>query len=212
MEMTGLGPKADTPPLRALDRHEAEAQLRARLHERSRDHLSRRADPGPRRRGGARHPGVHRAAGSEERPERTVLLTTHYMVEADELCGRVAIIDRGQILALDTPRALKRAHPEEPVFELQVGTGTAAFERLEGHRRRAVPLAPRAPDDRGDRAARDGGRGRGDRRGARAGSRSAEHPVLNLTKSEPTLETVFIHLVGRGLEERGRRDGPRRVQ
>src|ERR1017187_5878256 len=39
---------------------------------------------------------------------QTILLTTHYMEEADQLCGRVAIMDRGKILALDTPSALKQ--------------------------------------------------------------------------------------------------------
>jgi ABC-2 type transport system ATP-binding protein len=41
------------------------------------------------------------------RQGRTVLLTTHYMEEADQLCDRVAIIDHGRIVALDTPAALK---------------------------------------------------------------------------------------------------------
>ena len=136
----------------------------------------------------------------EERPERTVLLTTHYMVEADELCGRVAIIDRGQILALDTPRALKRAISSEPVFELQIGTGTAQFEDLRdvigvrslSHHAHpgtgAIELRVAVVEDEviGEVL------GRLKERGA---------PVLNLTKSEPTLETVFVHLVGRGLED-----------
>ena len=43
-----------------------------------------------------------------ERPERTMILTTHYMAEADELCDRIAIIDRGKVLACDTPANLKR--------------------------------------------------------------------------------------------------------
>src|SRR6202167_6288107 len=38
---------------------------------------------------------------------QTIMLTTHYMEEADQLCGRVAIMDHGKILALDTPAALK---------------------------------------------------------------------------------------------------------
>jgi len=136
----------------------------------------------------------------EERPERTVLLTTHYMVEADELCGRVAIIDRGQILALDAPRALKRAISSEPVFELQIGTGTAQFEDLRdvigvrslSHHAHpgtgAIELRVAVVEDEviGEVL------GRLKERGA---------PVLNLTKSEPTLETVFVHLVGRGLED-----------
>jgi ABC-2 type transport system ATP-binding protein len=39
----------------------------------------------------------------DENPTRTLLLTTHYMVEADELCDRVAIINKGKVLACDTP-------------------------------------------------------------------------------------------------------------
>ena len=45
----------------------------------------------------------------KEQPERTLLLTTHYMAEADELCDRLAIIDKGKVLACDTP-----AEPEAP--------------------------------------------------------------------------------------------------
>ena len=40
---------------------------------------------------------------------QTIMLTTHYMEEADQLCTRVAIIDHGKILALDTPAALKQS-------------------------------------------------------------------------------------------------------
>jgi ABC-type multidrug transport system ATPase subunit len=43
----------------------------------------------------------------------TVFLTTHYMEEADRLCARVAILNRGRIAALDAPAALKRAHGGE---------------------------------------------------------------------------------------------------
>jgi ABC-2 type transport system ATP-binding protein len=43
----------------------------------------------------------------------TVFLTTHYMDEADQLCDRVAIIDRGAIVALDTPEQLRAAHGED---------------------------------------------------------------------------------------------------
>ncbi len=44
----------------------------------------------------------------EEHPEKTILLTTHYMAEADQLCDRIALINRGRIIALDTPEALRR--------------------------------------------------------------------------------------------------------
>src|SRR5205823_9570547 len=53
---------------------------------------------------------------------QTILLTTHYMEEADQLCDRVAIMDHGRILALDTPERLKRS----------VGAGAAVTVRAEG--------------------------------------------------------------------------------
>ncbi|HYJ33480.1 MAG TPA: ABC transporter ATP-binding protein [Candidatus Binatia bacterium] len=135
-----------------------------------------------------------------ERPHRTVLLTTHYMVEADELCGRVAIIDRGRILALDTPRALKRSVPEEPVFSLSIGAGATDFDalgRIGGVRSLshhahpatgAVELRVIVEEDQviGEVLGR---------------LKSSGQPVLHLTKMEPTLETVFIHMVGRGLDD-----------
>ncbi len=55
-----------------------------------------------------------------QRHGRTVLLTTHYMEEADQLCDRVAIIDHGRIVALDTPEALKRTLRAEEVVKLDI--------------------------------------------------------------------------------------------
>ena len=57
-----------------------------------------------------------------KRQGRTVLLTTHYMEEADQLCDRIAIIDHGEIVALDTPAALKRRIRAEEVVRLEIGT------------------------------------------------------------------------------------------
>src|SRR5690606_29521693 len=54
-----------------------------------------------------------------QRPGRTILLTTHYMAEAEELCDRIAIIDRGRILACDTPDGLKRRVQSEAVFRIE---------------------------------------------------------------------------------------------
>ncbi len=143
-----------------------------------------------------------------ERPERTVLLTTHYMMEADELCGRVAIIDHGRILALDTPTALKRTLPAEPAFEFQVSaTGQdldplreiAGVRSISHHAHPgtgAVELRVVVQED--DVIGEVLGRLKG-----------LERSVLHLTKMEPTLETVFIHHVGRGLadEDAADRDG-----
>ena len=55
-----------------------------------------------------------------QRHGRTVLLTTHYMEEADQLCDRIAIIDHGRIVALDTPGALKRTLRAEEVVKLDI--------------------------------------------------------------------------------------------
>jgi ABC-2 type transport system ATP-binding protein len=135
-----------------------------------------------------------------ERPGRTVLLTTHYMVEADELCGRVAIIDHGKILALGTPRALKRSVAAEPMFELSVGTGGTGFDGLReiagvrsvSHHTHpetgALELKIVVVEDHviGEVLGR---------------LRQYGVPVLHLTKTEPTLETVFVEKVGRGLTD-----------
>lgn len=51
---------------------------------------------------------------------KTVLLTTHYMVEAEELCDRIAIIDHGRIIALDTPEGLKKLVKDEETVEIAV--------------------------------------------------------------------------------------------
>ena len=70
---------------------------------------------------------------------RTILLTTHYMDEAERLCDRVAIMDRGKIIALGTPRELIASIGGEHLLEFSAGNGTAAWDpaelgRIEGVR------------------------------------------------------------------------------
>src|SRR6188472_1726521 len=79
-------------------------------------------------------------------PGRTVLLTTHYMAEADELCERIAIVDHGRILAIGTPEELKKRVQRESIFRLEVDHldgGPAALARLPG----VVSAAPAAESD-----------------------------------------------------------------
>ena len=57
---------------------------------------------------------------------RTILLTTHYMEEADQLCDRIGIIDLGRIMALDTPAALKRTIAATEVVRLEVQGAVAS--------------------------------------------------------------------------------------
>jgi ABC-2 type transport system ATP-binding protein len=134
----------------------------------------------------------------DEHPERTVLLTTHYMAEADSMCDRVAIIDRGKVLACDTPANLKRDLAPDCVYRIEVPLWTNGGNPLA-----ELPVVRSADmehrDDRGRTSIRvilEDEREIGavtDRlsdRGAR---------VLAVNRLEPSLEDAFLNLVGRGL-------------
>jgi ABC-2 type transport system ATP-binding protein len=137
-------------------------------------------------------------------PGRTALLTTHYMAEADELCDRVAIVDRGRILALGTPAELKRRVQKESLFRIEVDRlpdGPAALARLPGVVSAVLSAAgPGATSPDGVTVslalAEDGALA-----GVVAALATAGARLHGLAKSEPTLEDVFVELVGRGLDE-----------
>ena len=135
----------------------------------------------------------------DENPTRTLLLTTHYMVEADELCDRVAIINQGRVLACDSPSQLKHSLQQDAIFRLEVsplnGLGVQALESLPG-----VKQVVHHPQDGS----------------AQLEFVLEEEPVLgsvintltagnvrilNLQKREPTLEDVFVELVGASMAE-----------
>jgi len=134
-----------------------------------------------------------------EHPGRTVLLTTHYMVEADELCDRVAIINQGKVLASDTPATLKRQLQREAIFKLEVspldGTEPEEFKRIEGVKQfvhRPVEGGSTLEfilEDEGILPAVVG--------------QLTQHNIRlrNLEKREPTLEDVFLKLVGMSMQE-----------
>ena len=63
---------------------------------------------------------------------QTILLTTHYMEEADQLCARVAIMDHGKILALDTPAALKQSVGADTIVTVKADGDTAGPGRAAG--------------------------------------------------------------------------------
>jgi ABC-type multidrug transport system ATPase subunit len=72
---------------------------------------------------------------------RTIVLTTHFLEEAERLCDRVAIIDHGRCIAVDTPRALIAAHVEPHVVEISLPAGESPewpIEGCEGERREKV--------------------------------------------------------------------------
>ncbi|HMD52187.1 MAG TPA: ATP-binding cassette domain-containing protein [Solirubrobacteraceae bacterium] len=135
--------------------------------------------------------------GELNRDGQTILLTTHYMEEADELCDRVAIMDHGKILALDSPAALKRSVGADTIVTVKAAGDVEALARslaaeigevtatrvidggIEVHVKEADRLLPRVVA-----AAEDAGFELGD-----------------LSVSEPSLETVFISLTGKELRD-----------
>jgi ABC-2 type transport system ATP-binding protein len=135
----------------------------------------------------------------DEDSKRSLLLTTHYMVEADELCDRVAIINQGRVLACDTPNKLKRHLQKDAIYHMELsplnGIEVSIFDRLPGVRK--VTYCPQdgyaeldlilvADDALGSVI--------------NIMTESDVH-ILNLNKREPTLEDVFVDLVGRSMEE-----------
>ena len=133
---------------------------------------------------------------------RTVLLTTHYMEEADRLCDRVAIIDHGTIVALDTPARLKRMIRGDEVVRLEIGLAAdATAEPVIGGLARAGSVA-RAERHDGKlavtvhcRSARDLVPAAFDV--ARASGATVEHVEV----VPVSLEDVFLSLTGRELRE-----------
>ena len=82
---------------------------------------------------------------------KTILLTTHYMFEADELCGRVAVITGGRIVADGTPAALKAGVADRTVIEIEAfGVDEPALDRLARARRRDLGLVEAARPGAGD--------------------------------------------------------------
>jgi ABC-2 type transport system ATP-binding protein len=125
---------------------------------------------------------------------RTIVMTTHYMEEADQLCDRLAIIDRGQLLALDTPEALKALAPGGTLVELHLDGDASAASKAAA----AVPGITKA-DAENDvlRAYSDqGGRVISPLIDAVA---SVGRTLKNIDLAEPSLETLFISLTGRKL-------------
>ncbi|MDT5255532.1 MAG: type transport system ATP-binding protein [Mycobacterium sp.] len=128
---------------------------------------------------------------------QTILLTTHYMEEADQLCDRVAIMDHGRILALDTPAMLKAGVDVDSVVTLSTDgdldalgkvlaadvPGVERVDIADGTLRVAISTSPGIVPALVTAADRSGFR------------------VTDLSVTEVTLETVFINLTGKDLRD-----------
>ena len=124
----------------------------------------------------------------------TLLLTTHYMDEAEQLCDRLVIMDDGRIVSEGSPRELIAAHATREVVELRFASVQAhveALQRLEDTGDRVEPLADRilVYTDNGDGVAT-----------FLAGGSRGITPASTLVRRS-TLEDVFLILTGRTLED-----------
>jgi ABC-2 type transport system ATP-binding protein len=126
----------------------------------------------------------------------TVVLTTHYMEEADELCDRVAIIDHGKILVEDTPAALKNSVGAQRVYELDLRS-QENVPKLVRELQQKPGVASAEVTAKGVRILAEGAEG------LLSEVVHAANPygLRDLTITEASLETVFIRLTGRDLRE-----------
>ncbi|HEX7191705.1 MAG TPA: ABC transporter ATP-binding protein [Thermoanaerobaculia bacterium] len=125
---------------------------------------------------------------------RTIIMTTHYMEEADRLCDRLAIIDQGKLLALDTPAALSAKAPGETIIDI---TFDAAVDPL-------VPDAQRVDgvshaEARGVMLRVYSGKAGEVIPGLLAAGETRGLTVRDIHLERPSLETLFISLTGRKL-------------
>jgi ABC-2 type transport system ATP-binding protein len=142
----------------------------------------------------------------EENTRRTLLLTTHYMAEADDLCDRVAIINQGKVLAVDSPARLKQSLQSDALFQIRVECEKAIDEEalawidgLNDSHQRAEVDAIRLDVKLKNEAVLAEVLNELARQNAR---------ILSLQKREPTLEDVFVKLVGQRMEEIENADTP----
>jgi ABC-2 type transport system ATP-binding protein len=125
----------------------------------------------------------------------TVVLTTHYMEEADQLCDRVAIVDHGRVLTVDRPQALKDTHGSGGIIDLDLerpadAAVLAALRAIDGVRSVTAGTSDvRVVTDHLDGLL------------PRIVEASAPAGVRDLSAQGTTLESVFIRLTGRDLRE-----------
>jgi ABC-2 type transport system ATP-binding protein len=127
----------------------------------------------------------------------TVLITTHYMDEADRLCDRIAIVDHGKLVALDSPRALKASIPGSSVIEAQFVNPPAGWEQRLATLGSVNSVQPEGANmyriltDDGSRTTTE----------LVESAVKANVQVSSLTVQSTTLDDVFVHYTGRQLRD-----------
>jgi ABC-2 type transport system ATP-binding protein len=135
--------------------------------------------------------------GELHRDGQTILLTTHYMEEADQLCNRLAIIDHGKLLALDTPARLKQSVGADTIVTV---TADGDLDALMSLLEQKIDGVTRA--DRVDGTVHLSVKGaHGVLPAVVTVAEDGGFVVTDLSVAEPTLEAVFINLTGKDLRE-----------
>jgi ABC-2 type transport system ATP-binding protein len=131
------------------------------------------------------------------RRQLTILITTHYMDEADRLCNRIAIVDHGKLVALDTPEALKASVPGTNVIEAQFEHPPADWEE----RLRGLPGVTSVQNESGGMFRVLTSNGSGTTTDLVEMAVVAAVGLKTLTVQNTTLDDVFVHYTGRQLRD-----------
>jgi ABC-2 type transport system ATP-binding protein len=137
------------------------------------------------------------AVGDLNAAGQTILLTTHYMEEADQLCERLAIMDHGKILALDAPAELKRSVGADTIVTVHASGDSDALVTLLSKVDGVASVSSAA----GAVLVNLRGSGRGMLPRILTAAEGAGIDVEDLSVAEPTLENVFISLTGKELRD-----------
>ncbi|MBX3027737.1 ATP-binding cassette domain-containing protein [bacterium] len=126
----------------------------------------------------------------------TILVTTHYMDEADKLCDRIAIVDHGQLVALDSPLKLKASIPGKNILEV-------SFDRPPADWTATLAALPDVADVRADEHVFRISSHNGPRTtvGVMEAARQAGIAVESLSVQSTTLDDVFVHYTGHQLRD-----------
>ncbi|HEY3138843.1 MAG TPA: ATP-binding cassette domain-containing protein [Blastocatellia bacterium] len=130
---------------------------------------------------------------------QTIFLTTHYMEEADQLCRRIAIMDKGKLLQMGTPAKLKDGVPGGYLIELQVGSADGNLSKLASSLPAVAGVVDVKVHDNRIRVYADKAEGL-----LANAMRVASEQGVSVTDahvSEPSLENLFLHLTGRSLRD-----------
>jgi ABC-2 type transport system ATP-binding protein len=126
----------------------------------------------------------------------TVLITTHYMDEADKLCNRIAIVDHGKLAALDSPLKLKASIPGKNVLEASFTNQPSDWDA----RLKALPYVE-AVTGEGHVYKISSGNGPATTLALMDAAASANVTVNSLSVQSTTLDDVFVHYTGRALRD-----------